>query len=63
MSLPDVNPDATRVIRRLGQRLAEALVENAMLDDVVQQLQAERVAAGNTPAADRQEPAAAHHPA
>ena len=31
-------PDANRVIRRLSQQLAEALAQQAMLEDVVQQL-------------------------
>ncbi len=48
--LPEISPDATRVIRRLSAQLADTLTEKAMLEDVVQQLQAERVAAGNAPA-------------
>ena len=49
-SPPDINPDAQRVIRRLSAQLGQALAENAMLEDVVQQLQAERLTAGNAPA-------------
>lgn len=51
--LPEITPDATRVINRLSAKLAEALAQNAMLEDLVQQLQAERATAGNAPAADR----------
>lgn len=50
--LPEINPNAQRVIRRLSEQLAEALTQNAMLEDVVQQLQAERASAGNAPAPD-----------
>lgn len=50
----EVNPDAQRVIRRLSGQLADALVQNAMLEDVVQQLQAERATAGNAPAPARE---------
>ncbi len=48
--LPDINPRADRVTKRLAAQLAEAHVEIAMLEDVVQQLQTERVTASNAPA-------------
>lgn len=50
--LPEINPRADRVIKRLAGQLAEAQTEIAMLEDVVAQLQAERVQAGNAPAPD-----------
>lgn len=51
-TLPEINPRADRVIERVSAQLAKAHVEIAMLEDVVSQLQAERVKAGNTPAPD-----------
>lgn len=42
----EVNPDAQRVIRRLSEQLAAALVEKAMLEDVVQQLVAQQARLG-----------------
>ena len=48
---PEVNPDAQRVIRRLSEQLAAALVEKAMLEDVVQQLVAQHARATTPPAA------------
>lgn len=43
--LPEINPRADRVIERVTAQLAKAHVEIAMLEDVVAQLQAERVTA------------------
>lgn len=45
--LPEINPRADRVTERLSAQLAKAHVEIAMLEDVVAQLQAERVTAAN----------------
>lgn len=49
-NLPEINPRADRVIDRLSAQLAKALTEVAMLEDVVAQLQAERVTAATTAA-------------
>lgn len=43
--LPDIQPDAARVIDRLQARLGEALGQIVMLEDVVGQLQTERAKA------------------
>lgn len=48
----EVQPDPERVVRRLSEQLAQALAENAMLQDVVQQYVAREARAANTPPAE-----------
>lgn len=48
--LPDIQPDAQRVLNRMAQQLGEAYGQIAALEDVVRQLQAERARATNQPA-------------
>ena len=57
--LPDIGPRADRVIAHLQQEVGRLAGQNAMLEDVVAQLQAERVAAAAPTTPDRATSAAA----